>query len=193
MPALKGPKPALDFGKAGLEGLPRPGNTACKIPLVVRRKSPGTVGHSLSSPLSAAFFWYVYVLKHISCGNDEDSSLYCKKEEKCANVSFYHAHSLLIFFNFLDNVYYILVDFFYHASKLSPRLCSIYCRLDPMRNLSCAVKKRNLIVNSLHFRLHYRGSVTVRARICKDMYPAYQCCGTVTIYYGSGSGSGSDF
>ncbi len=26
MPALKGPKPALDFGKAGLEGLPRPGN-----------------------------------------------------------------------------------------------------------------------------------------------------------------------
>ena len=28
VPALKGPKPALDFGKAGLEGLPRPGNTA---------------------------------------------------------------------------------------------------------------------------------------------------------------------
>ncbi len=27
VPALKGPKPALDFGKAGLEGLPRPGNT----------------------------------------------------------------------------------------------------------------------------------------------------------------------
>ncbi len=27
MPALKGPKPALDFGKAGLEGLPQPGNT----------------------------------------------------------------------------------------------------------------------------------------------------------------------
>ena len=26
VPALKGPKPALDFGKAGLEGLPRPGN-----------------------------------------------------------------------------------------------------------------------------------------------------------------------
>ncbi len=26
MPALKGPKPALDFGKAGQEGLPRPGN-----------------------------------------------------------------------------------------------------------------------------------------------------------------------
>ncbi len=28
VPALKGPKPALDFGKAGLEGLPRPGNPA---------------------------------------------------------------------------------------------------------------------------------------------------------------------
>ena len=27
VPALKGPEPALDFGKAGLEGLPRPGNT----------------------------------------------------------------------------------------------------------------------------------------------------------------------
>jgi hypothetical protein len=26
VPALKGPKPALDFRKAGLEGLPRPGN-----------------------------------------------------------------------------------------------------------------------------------------------------------------------
>ncbi len=31
MPALKGPKQALDFGKAGLEGLPRPGNTAWVI------------------------------------------------------------------------------------------------------------------------------------------------------------------
>ncbi len=27
VPAFKGPKPALDFRKAGLEGLPRPGNT----------------------------------------------------------------------------------------------------------------------------------------------------------------------
>jgi hypothetical protein len=27
VPPLKGPKPALDFEKAGLEGLPRPGNT----------------------------------------------------------------------------------------------------------------------------------------------------------------------
>ncbi len=26
VPALKGPKPALGFGKAGLEGLPPPGN-----------------------------------------------------------------------------------------------------------------------------------------------------------------------
>jgi hypothetical protein len=28
VPPLKSPKPALDFEKAGLEGLPRPGNTA---------------------------------------------------------------------------------------------------------------------------------------------------------------------
>jgi len=28
VPAFMGPKPALDFGKAGLEGLPRPGNPA---------------------------------------------------------------------------------------------------------------------------------------------------------------------
>jgi hypothetical protein len=31
VPALKGPKPALDFGKAGLEGLPRPGNPDCQV------------------------------------------------------------------------------------------------------------------------------------------------------------------
>ena len=33
VPALKGPKPALDFGKAGLEGLPRPGNTGPRLSL----------------------------------------------------------------------------------------------------------------------------------------------------------------
>jgi hypothetical protein len=39
--ALKGPKPALDFGKAGLEGLPRPGNTA---DLSIRAVDPSVGG-----------------------------------------------------------------------------------------------------------------------------------------------------
>ncbi len=49
----KPPLPPPPSSKAG----------ACKLALVARRKSQGTVGQTLSSPLSAAFFWYVCVFK----------------------------------------------------------------------------------------------------------------------------------
>ena len=54
MPALKGPKPALDFGKAGLEGLPRPGNPGTTDPDLLELQ------HKISAPDTGARILNVY-------------------------------------------------------------------------------------------------------------------------------------